>query len=547
MWPQLTQDLFEITPALNANQMTIKNIITSITWLFAMAHAKGQQNIDSNRTSVFVITAYGAIGDGKTLNTTTIQKAINDCHQHGGGTLVIPPGNFVTGTLKLYSDMNLYFEPGSILSGSPNKQDYSYQKDFGFTGLGAGNKTGILVAHGEQNVSISGFGTIKGNGTSFMYMDSLQNGMDFNAEYTRQKSDYMNPKYGREDGPVLWKGTYEERAGVMVMFSDCKKVIITNIHFEDSPNWTVAFLNSEDVKIDGISILNNMSIPNSDGIDLYDSKSITISNCNIQSGDDAIAVISSSNITASDCILHSRSSGIRIGYNVYNHNNSGNLLFNNIVIYDSNRGIGIFQRQKGDMENMVFSNMIISTRLHSGQWWGHGEPIHISSVPGLGSVETGTISHIRFSNITATSESGILIYASDKGLIHDISFDNMDLTIRQSALAGGYGGNFDLRPANNIALGIFQHSIPAFYSYQGERLTIRNMTLHWGKGLPSYFTHAVECEGFENMIIDGLQEQAEDNKHASAVTVYLHKGKVAVVNGVTSTDSGKKLLIRDDK
>ena len=178
-----------------------------------------------------------------------------------------------------------------------------------------------------------------------------------------------------------------------------------------------------------------MSIPNSDGIDMYDSKNITISDCNIQAGDDAIAVVSSSNITASNCILHSRSSGIRIGYNVFNHNNSGNLLFNNINIYDSNRGIGIFQRQKGDMENMIFSNIIINTRLHSGQWWGHGEPIHISSVPGLGSTETGTIRHVRFSNIIASSESGILIYASTKGLIDDISFDNVDLSIRQSPLA----------------------------------------------------------------------------------------------------------------
>ena len=141
---------------------------------------------------------------------------------------------------------------------------------------------------------------------------------------------------------------------------------------EESPNWTIAFLNSEDVKITVISIFNNMAIPNSDGIDMYDLKNIVISNFNIQAGDYAIAVVSSSNISVSNCILHSRSSGIRIGYNVFNQNNSGNLLFDNINIYDSNRGVGIFQRQKGDMENMIFSNILISTRLHSGQWWGNG-------------------------------------------------------------------------------------------------------------------------------------------------------------------------------
>ena len=170
-----------------------------------------------------------------------------------------------------------------------------------------------------------------------------------------------------------------------------------------------------------------MNIPNSDGIDFYDSKNITISDCFINAGDDAIAIVSSSHIPASNCILHSRSCGIRVGYNVFNNNNSGNLLFNNISIFDSNRGIGLFQRQKGDMKDMTFSNIHINTRLHSGQWWGHGEPIHISAAPGLGSKECGSISNIRFSNITVNSESsGIVIFASGKNLIKDIYFDNVD-------------------------------------------------------------------------------------------------------------------------
>jgi polygalacturonase len=509
--------------------------------------AQCQLSVDTTGIVVYNITTYGAVADGKTSNTPAIQKAINDCLKHGGGTIVIPSGNFVTGTLRLYSNMNLYFAPGAVLTGSIENKQYGYQKNFGFTGMGAGNKTGILVAHHEQNISISGFGTIKGNGTSFMYMDSLQYGIDFSQKYTRQKKDYMNPKYGRDDGPVLWKGSYEERPGVMVIFSECKDITIKDIRFEESPNWTIAFLNSENIKIDGINIRNNLKIPNSDGIDMYDSKNIAISNCNISAGDDAIAVVSSSNITATNCILHSRSSGIRIGYNVFNHNNSGNLLFNNITIYDSNRGIGIFQRQKGNIENMIFSNIIISTRLHSGQWWGHGEPIHISSVPGLGSAETGTIRHVRFSNIIATSETGILIYAVANGLIDDISFDNVTLSINQSPLAEGYGGNFDLRPTNNLALGIFEHSIPAIYAEHADNVVIRNMNINWAKGLPSYFTHSVECKNFENVIIDGLHENLTGGNNTEMSTFYLHKGKTFNVKGVTSTDKNKKLVTEDNK
>jgi polygalacturonase len=524
-----------------------KSTRTFVVCILLCVVARSQVTRDSAKILVYDITGYGAVADGKTSNTTVIQNAIDDCHKHGGGTIVIPTGNFVTGTLQLYSNMDLHFEPGAILTGSTGKKEYGYQKNFGFTGPGAGVRTGILVAHNERNISISGSGIIRGNGTAFMYMDSLQYGMDFASKYTRQKDDYMNPKYGRDDGPVLWKGTYEERPGVMVIFSGCKNITVKDIRFEESPNWTVAFMNSEDIKVNGITIFNNMDIPNSDGIDMYDSKNIRISNCNIQAGDDAIAVVSSSNITASDCILHSRSSGIRIGYNVFNTNNSGNLLFNNIMIYDSNRGIGIFQRQKGNMENMIFSNIIISTRLHSGQWWGHGEPIHISSVLGLGSKETGSIRHVRFSNIIASSETGIIIYATTKGLIDDISFDNMTLSIKQSPLAEGYGGNFDLRPTNDVALGIFKHSIPALYADHANNLAIRNMNVNWGKDLPDYFTYSIECKNFEDVTIEGLHEKFSDNNNRATSAIYLHKGKTSDVKGVTSTATNRKLVMKDDR
>ena len=75
--------------------------------------------------------------------------------------------------------MNLDLEPGAVLSGSWEDKDYLVQKDFGFTGLGAGDKTGILVAHNEENISITGTGTIDGRGEFSMYMDSLQSGSRF--------------------------------------------------------------------------------------------------------------------------------------------------------------------------------------------------------------------------------------------------------------------------------------------------------------------------------------------------------------------------------
>ena len=441
----------------------------------------------SDAQSVYNIAEYGAVGDGATLNTAAIQRAVDSCSAHGGGRIVVPAGRFVTGSIRLFSHMEFCLEAGAVLAGSAGNKDYLHQKDFGFSGPGAGSRTGILFAHHAEDISVTGQGVIDGRGDLFMYPDSLQRGTDFDPKYTRQGSDYGDPKYGRADGPTLWKGDYENRPGVMLIFDGCKHVRVENIGLRDSPNWTMAFQDCEDVKVHGLSIDNDMSIPNSDGIDLYDSKTAVISDCVINSGDDAIALISSSNVAVTNCILHSRSAGIRIGYNVFNHNNSGNLLFENIRIYDSNRGIGIFQRMDGDMNNLVFSNMIIQTRLHTGEWWGHGEPIHISAVPGMGSKTVGKIRNVRFSHIVATAQTGIVLYGSPESILKDITLEDIDLTIERGPLSDSYGGNIDLRPANDLSLAIFRHAIPAVFATGVDGLDIRHFRVNWGVGLPAYF------------------------------------------------------------
>jgi parallel beta-helix repeat protein len=457
------------------------------------AHPVGEYNI----------TNYGAIGDGTTLNTKAIQNTVDSCAINGGGKIIIPPGKFVTGSVRLRSNINLYLEAGAVLIGSPDNKDYLHQKDFGISGPGAGSRTGILFAHDADHITIGGQGVIDGQGDLSMYMDSLQSGIDFDPKLTRQGADYRNQKFGREDGPVMWKGTYEERPGVVLIFSHCKNIRVEDVRIRQAPNWTMAFMNCEEVQVRGLTIDNDMAIPNSDGIDMYDSKNVVISDCIINSGDDAIAVISSNNITVDNCVLHSRSSGIRIGYNVFNQNNSGDLLFNNIRIYDSNRGIGIFQRQGGDMRNILFSNMIIQTRLHTGGWWGNGEPIHISAVPGLGSKKVGKIVNVRFSHIIATGQSGLLFYGSKESPLEDIVLDDVSLTIERGSLTDSYGGNFDLRPTNDISLAIFSHKIPAIFGNEVKGLEIRNFSINFEGQLPAWFTKGLECSGCTGVRISG--------------------------------------------
>lgn len=480
----------------------------------------------------FNVKRYGAAGDGIILDTRAINNAITACVNAGGGTVYFPAGTFVTGSFRIYSNVHLYLDAGSVILASKNEKDYLLQNDYKFGGSGAGERIGIIFAHEAEDISITGQGIIDGRGAAFMYMDSLQYGMDFDKKFIRQGNEYMNAKFGRKDGPVLWKGDYQQRPGTELIFSSCKKVTLSGVTIRNAANWTMSFLGCDDVKVIGISIKNIMDIPNSDGIDSYDSKNLLISDCDIRAGDDAIAIISSNNVTVTNCNLFSRSSGIRIGYNAFNEASSGNLLFNNIRIYGSNRGIGIFQRRKGNMENMVFSNIIIDTRLHSGQWWGHGEPIHISAVPGIGSEAVGQIKNVQFINIIATGEEGIVVYGSKESILKDIYFNNVQITLKKGELTDSYGGNFDLRPTNDVSLGIFKHDIPALYATHVEGLKIKDFQVKMDSELPKFFTYAIQCENFTDLVIDGIEGSLPDKKFP---LIDLRDGKNVIIQNVNES------------
>jgi hypothetical protein len=308
------------------------------------------------------------------------------------------------------------------------------------------------------------------------------------------------------------------------------------------------------VKIDGIKIFNNLLVPNSDGIHCTSSRNVRISNCDLRCGDDAIIVTGfqndidvhaeenrnqgnkpikiSENITVTNCVMQSRSAGIRVGYG---QNPIRNCIFSNLVIYGSNRGIGVFARDNVDIENITFSNIVIENKIHSG-WWGHGEPIHVSSIPRWQNESSGTIRNVTFSNITATSETGIVVYGYDEGTIEDLRFDNIKLKIVDGAQTRSTGGNFDLRPVADRNFAIFKHDIPGLFALNVAGVEIKDFDLDWGTGLAEFFTHGIQCEHVEDLIIDHFSGKgASQDKTA----IYLEEVEnVHIVNSIAKKDCG---------
>jgi len=445
---------------------------------------------------------FGATGDGRSLDTPAIKKAVRTAAAQGGGTVFFPPGKYVTGTFELLSNVTLDLEAGAVIEGSKNLADYGsiydygLGRDYGVNYSGESSKVGLIVARDVKNISIVGRGAIDGSGDDFFDFSLPHDSHDYDARYTRQGQDFMNAKYGTESGPVEMKP--EGRPGTMIIVMNAKNVLLRDVTLRNAPNWTLHLANTEDAVVTGIHIENSLLLPNNDGIDCIGSRNVHFSDCDIQAGDDDFAFMSSENINVTNCSMVSHSAGIRL-------ENTHYASFDNLIIH-SNRGLLVCNRGVEATAHVLYSNIVMETTLITGHWWGKAEPIYI--VAGGSSSGKGGIRDVRFTNISAEAESGIVIYGSPDSIIRDVTLDHIRLEIRapKPSVAQSVGGNFDLRwTATNMATAVFKHDIPAIYCRYVDGFRIQGLKVIWGNDLPDYFSNALEVEDFHDLGVTGLE------------------------------------------
>jgi len=469
------------------------------------------------------IRSFGCFAGGAFLNTKNIQAAIDSAARSGGGRVFIPPGTFMTGTIRLCDNVDLYLERGAVLKGSPHIEDYMLN----------GRVVGMIFTQNAKNVSISGFGTIDGNSDAFMDLSRFKTIDNEGKKWTRQK-DRFRLADSSGDGPYVPK----DRPFQMIIFSDCRNVTVRDVTILNSPLWALHFADCDGVLATKLRIRCDLRVPNNDGIDLTSCSNAIISDCDFRTGDDCIAITGyqhhhdlpgfkdiphiSENITVTNCTMVSRSAAIRIGG--FDQNSMRNYVFSNITITHSNRGIGIFARDAGSIENILFTNIIIETRLHTGDWWGQGEPIHISAVRLTKDVPLGKIKNIQFHNIVCKGESGILVYGTEENVIEDVIFRDVQFQLCAGKQNDISGGNFDLRPVGDPALQLFAHDIPGLYAQWVKNLRIDGFNLAWDTVKHTFFTHGIEVGHFTGLHISGYTG-APSPSNPNAVSLYLHDGK----------------------
>lgn len=296
------------------------------------------------RKDTLNIIKYGAVADGVTLNTKSINNAIADCNKKGGGVVLVPAGFWLTGPIVLQSNVNLHIVSGGLLQ---------FTKDFDQYPLVEGNWEGVKAARNQSpisainavNIGITGSGVIDGNGDAWRMVkkDKLTESQwkklttsggitsDDNRIWYPTKKTLLGSQ--TKDAGILKDGkTVNDFTAIkdflrpnLLVFNNCKTVLLEGVTFQNSPAWCLHPLMCQDLTIKNIYAKNPWYAQNGDGIDIESCKNVLLENSTFDVGDDGICIKSgrdedgrkrgmpTENVTVKKCVVYHAHGGFVIG------------------------------------------------------------------------------------------------------------------------------------------------------------------------------------------------------------------------------------------
>lgn len=419
---------------------------------------------------------------GQTPVTSTLQSLIDQLAAAEGGTLVVTPGIYLTGTLVLPSNFTLHLDAGARLLASQNVVDYHAAETQSMAEL---SRMALIYARDARNVTLSGAGCIDGNATAWFASQADDQG-------------YRQPK--------------PQRPRLLVL-EGCEQVRITDITLYDSPMWTAHLVSCNHVFIRNITIDNDLTLANTDALDIDSCQHVHISDSYFSAADDGICLKTTAkppelqqpidNVTINNCIIRSKSCAIKVGTETFA--DITHLAVSNCVIFESNRGIGLVSRDGGHFSMMSFSHILFDCRHGHPCHWGKADPVFISVRHRAPDVTPGDIRQVTFSGLSGTGEGAINLHSETPGAIRDITFNG--LTFNQQLAESDEQGCYDVRPPCNperpTGMGLdnaykvnlqtgrahgvepYPHGLPAIYAHGVDGLHLHAVTLTRPSPLPA--------------------------------------------------------------
>ena len=457
-------------------------------------------------TAIYNVRDYGANGKKDQNAQSAIQQAVDACAAAGGGQVYFPPGEYTSGTIHLKSHVRIHIEGGATLYSSKNPADF--------------DKRGLLYGEDLENITIEGRGTVDGQA-------------DYEWRLSDIKDWYIYPnqvRWEKAGRPLMRSFPTANSVGHLVLLIRCKDVLIRSLSFVRSPSWTMHPWGCERLVIDGVYISTSLRDGVwADGIDPDGCKDVHITNCTVETGDDALVFYSSSiygparaceNITVTNCRFSSASSAIKFCDG--NLLAIRNVLIDNCAITNSNRGIAFMVFDGGIIENVVMSNLTVECKRFDWYWWGDADPLHFNLIqrseidPNTDKSKeppVGAIRNVILRNVFASGVGACLIHGHKDSPLENITLENVRLAVSSD-------------PGSPL-----QKSGHALTIENARSFRMKDVEVAWEAPVSDEWQSALMVENVHGLTLDGVITPQAPNTNGALPVVYKN------VNGLENRNS----------
>lgn len=453
------------------------------------------------KNATYYVKDFGAVADGKTINTNAIAKAITTCNTNGGGKVIITAGKWITGPIELLSNVNLVVEKNAMLQFSDNHSLYPIIK--------AGkNSTSLtpaspIYAYDASNIAITGEGTIDGAGDSWRPVKKSKvsegvwsrlitsGGIVSNdgkiwwpSVDAMNGEDYLKNIKGKSTKPEDYLPARDFLRPYMVFFVGCSNILLDGIRLQNSPKFIFYPSRCNNLIIRNTNVYNDWWAQNGDGIDISACKNVAIYNTTVSVGDDAICMKSSgTNANSDDANLE-------------------NVLIANCTVYRGHGGFVIGSNTDGGMKNIFVTNCMfngtdigVRVKSNSGRG-GRVQQIYVDSINMFNIINEAILFDTYYEDVVAGKEKkDVQTTAKDK-VPEFMNFTISNVSCKK-AKVGIYMNGLEYMPVHDIQFkNVFLQTDKSMEINYAKNITGINVVFDSKKNNP-------KIERAENIIFNG--------------------------------------------